>query len=347
MLIVTVGVVFHVSTLRAQVLASTVAPPDSYCTKLRFADDIRKDILRHFRDTVTGSPKEKRVAIKRAGQDHSLDSSVLAALSAAYKNPLHTADSAKKADHDEAVKVQQWLNADSMIVSVFGNGNVKSAVSDTTATSVQGVLGVVRSTCAADFTVQLNVAAKADTIKGNFGVSILAPATGGFLQAGLIDFRVPHAFRLAGLGYLGPHFYASVSTSNWLLPPDPTGIERTFQATALGLGAGVYKQLLRNDLSGTFVSVGLDVGLAYRGLYGDLASKNDTAFRGIFLETEKKHFLGPEVGFNMQVGQLKGALHFYYFACDVPGLGRGQVVAGFAIQGDIIARRVVRERASR
>jgi hypothetical protein len=309
--------------------------------------DVRKDLLRQYTDSVRGGAatltKPQRFAVKRARDGHLLDRRIVDTLLAALQSPMAVSDSARRADAAKANDLLDWINADSMIVSVFGNGNVKSAVSDTSATSVQGVLGVVRSTCSADFTVQLNVAARSDTIKGNFGVSILAPAAGGFLQAGLVDYRSPHAFRMGGLGRMGPHLYASVSTSNWLLP-DTAVVDRVFQATALGLGAGLYKQLLRNDFAGTFVSVGLDLGLAYRGLYGDLAGKADSTFRVRFLNSTKKHFLGPEMGFNLQVGQLKGALHFYYFATDVPGLGRGQVVAGFAVQGDIISRRVTRER---
>jgi hypothetical protein len=321
-----------------QELAATVAPPGDYCSELRTAINVRSDLQKDARRKLKQSqPKLTREERKRAERASFASSPFKAEVTKQLKLLY------PEATQGRLDSILGRLVRDSMVVSVFGNGNVKTAIADTTgATRVQGALGVVRSTCSADFTVQLNVAATSDTIRSNFGTSLLAPATGGFLKAGLVDFRAADALRLGRAGRIGLHVYTTVSASDWGVPGTADEI---FQATVVGLGAGVYKQLLRNDFDGTFVAVGLEMGAAYRGLYGDLAGEGNRLRRIRMLGSDAKHFVGPEIGFSLQVSQLRGGLHFYYFpSTDIPGLGRGQVVAGFALQGGLISRRILRLR---
>lgn len=325
----------------AQELAATVAPGKQYCQGLEAAIHLRREVrdsIQHWVDSVhKGKPRGER----RRERDKRLESAE-AATSLKDRLTLYAKTHPRQGESADAILAR--LDQDSMVVSVFGNGNVKAAIADTSGgTRVQGAIGVVRSTCRADFTIQLNVAAAGDTLFREYGTSLLAPATGGFFKAGLVDFRAVDAMKLGALGHIGLHAYGMVSTNNWgvIGAPDTT----VFQATVVGLGFGIYKQLLRNDFDGTFVNVGLDLGAAYRGLYGDLAAPANEANRVRLLGNAKRHFVGPEIGFSMQVSQVRGALHFYYFpSTDVPGLGRGQVVAGFAIQGGIISKRVLRDR---
>ena len=321
----------------AQELAATVAPPADYCSQLRTVLNLREDL----RDSVRRTLKNQQPKLDRA-QRKRTEKIIMTSGSIATNLKLQLKDFYPQVADSIIDSIVGRLRKDSMVVSVFGNGNVKTAIADTTgATRVQGALGVVRSTCAADFTVQLNVAATSDTIRGNFGTTLLAPATGGFLKAGLVDFRAADAVRI-GSGRIGIHVYTTASTSDWEVPGPDTLV---FQATVLGLGGGVYKQLLRNDFDGTFVAVGLEIGAAYRGLYGDLVSDRNDAARVSMLGSEAQHFIGLEVGFSLQVSQLRGGLHFYYFPrTDIAGLGRGQVVAGFALQGGLIGKRVERLR---
>jgi hypothetical protein len=323
----------------AQELAATVAPAADYCSQLRTAINLRADLRDSIRDSLeTKHPQLKHKQRKRAEEAAMAPEAIAPELRKQLEVAYPSAN-------DSVIKgILGRLARDSMVVSVFGNGNVKTAIADTTGTTrVQGAIGVVRSTCSADFTVQLNVAATSDTIRGTFGTSLLAPATGGFLKAGLVDFRAANALRVGRLGRIGLHFYTTVSTSDWGVPGADSLV---FQATVVGLGAGIYKQLLRNDFDGTFVAVGLEIGAAYRGLYGDLTGDRNAPIRIRMLGSEAQHFLGPEVGFSLQVSQLRGGLHFYYFpSTEIPGLGRGQVVAGFALQGGLISRRVERLRS--
>jgi hypothetical protein len=329
-------------SLPAQELAATVAPAKQYCQGLEAAIHLRREIRDSIHRLVDSTHSGESSSARRRLRT-SMEEAAAAATELEKKLTAYTRDHPRTAD--TVANIMKRLDQDSMVVSVFGNGNVKSAIADTSgATRVQGAIGVVRSTCRADFTVQLNVAASGDTLFRDYGTSLLAPATGGFFKAGLVDFRAVDAMRLGGLGHVGVHAYGTVSTNNWgVVGASDTTI---FQATVVGLGLGVYKQLLRNDLDRTFVNVGLDLGAAYRGLYGDLAAEPNDENRVIALQSKAKHFIGPEIGFSLQVSQVRGALHFYYFpSTDIPGLGRGQVVAGFAIQGGIISRRVLRDRS--
>jgi hypothetical protein len=321
----------------SQELAATVAPAVDYCAELRTVLKLRED----FRESVTSEFKRKTP--KLPGAERKRQEKIRMAFGA-IEHTLREQLKQYYPDATDSVRraIVGRLRQDSMVVSVFGNGNLKTAVADTAgAARVQGALGVVRSTCAADFTVQLNVAATSDTIRANFGTSLLAPATGGFLKAGLVDFRASDALRI-GAGRVGIHVYSTASTSDWGVPGTDTV---TFQATVLGIGAGIYKGLLRNAFDDTFVAVDLEVGAAYRGLYGDLVSDRNDAIRARMLGSEAQHFLGLELGFSLQVSQVRGGLHFYYFPkTQIAGLGGGQVVAGFALQGGIVGRRLLRFR---
>jgi hypothetical protein len=237
--------------------------------------------------------------------------------------------------------------AESVVVAVYGDGNVKTALADTTgAARAQGALGVVRSTCKLDFTVQLNVAATSDTILNGHGIALLAPATGGALKAGLIDVRIRDGPNLPlGLGTFGIHLYGSVSTSNWSSEvPDTTDVFETIQVSSVGIGLALSKQVLRQDLGGAFIGVTSELGASYRGLYGDIVAERSDSFRVRVLGSPSTHFVGLDAGFDIQFNQLRGALHFYYFPhTQIPGLGKGQVVAGFALQGNLLSSRTLRE----
>jgi hypothetical protein len=337
--------------LASQELAATVAPGKQYCQGLEAAIRLRREvedsIKRLINDSIAGieDTAERKAASKQRKHLRQVRIESTAFRDELENRLRHYLDIHPPRDTvaNSLDSVMNRLEQDSMVVSVFGNGNIKTAIADTSGqTRVQGAVGVVRSTCRADFTVQLNVAAAGDTLFRDYGTSLLAPATGGFFKAGLVDFRAVDAMRLGALGRIGIHVYGTVSTNNWAVAQGDTSV---FQATIAGLGAGVYKQLLRNDLDGTFVNVGLDLGIAYRGLYGDLATSTNQGNRIGALDSKAKHFVGPEIGFSLQVSQVRGALHFYYFpSTDIPGLGRGQVVAGFAVQGGIISRRILRDR---
>ena len=73
-------------------------------------------------------------------------------------------------------------------------------------------------------------------------------------------------------------------------------------------------------------------------IHGDVAGEAYESERQAILGTTKRNFSGYEAGFELQFGDMRGAVTFYSFpnAVSVPGFSRGQVTAGFAIKSDVL-----------
>ena len=86
---------------------------------------------------------------------------------------------------------------DSAVIQVFADGNVKNALANPgAATSASGSLGLryAGPTFVASGTI--NVGGTKDTLTQGFGTSLLAPATGSALSAGVLEIRRRHIWGL-------------------------------------------------------------------------------------------------------------------------------------------------------
>lgn len=91
-----------------------------------------------------------------------------------------------------------------------------------------------------------------------------------------------------------------------------------------------------NGAQRTRVAGVLDLGLAWRTLGGDIVSRaNQDVLENLF-NSDAKNRLGLEIGVALQVNDLKAGLTYYLFGGSVPGLSRGQVVAGFSVAVPLI-----------
>lgn len=236
-------------------------------------------------------------------------------------------------------------------VEVFAEGNVKNVVSQPSdVTDVTGSLGIryLGSTYIA--TGVINVAGTFDTVTTGFGATLLAPATGKGLNAGLLDIRRRHFF---GLGKackglkgdlpikcnIGFHAYGSVASHRWATRTDTEGIPLATQDVQVwGSGIGFFYNFFDGTVGDSLekkpVAMVLDVGLAGRHLRGDLFSQ-DTLRTRLLNGDDRRNFYGLEIGLGIQYEQIKAGLNYYFMNGNVNGLSHGQVVAGVSIQANL------------
>lgn len=232
-------------------------------------------------------------------------------------------------------------------VEIFADGGVRSGVTgDSDDGAATGSLGVQLTTrlqgrpIGAAFTV--SVIGASSQVESEYGASMLAPASGSTLDAGLAEARWQEI-----LGPLDLRGYGSVATSDWSVPVGPDGLfdaagtPETFGMGVLGGGLLVGKTLLSGEVATTKVAVVMDAGLSFRALFGDLSANANDSLRTSFLGTDDTLFGGAEIGLAIQVNGVKAALTFYQYAerdeSSITGLTDGQVVAGIAVQAPIVS----------
>src|ERR1043166_3450057 len=226
------------------------------------------------------------------------------------------------------------LGKDSVRIRVFADGAIRALVggqgSGSTATA--GSIGVSIVDSETQFSTQISVATANDTLHDGFGASVLAPASGGRLAAGLADYRRRHFWKGWGL-----HAYASASSARWLTL-NPQDAKESIAVGAAGLGASLFRTIINQAVSdNNEVAILLDLGIAYRGLFGDIANADFNAVKLRTLGTIAEHFVGTEIGLTIQVNDVRAGMEFYYFHTHAPGLRDGQLVAGFSLQGGLFS----------
>jgi hypothetical protein len=190
-----------------------------------------------------------------------------------------------------------------------------------------GSLSVVALTRAANMKAALAIASTQDTVRDGFGASLLAPANGKALTSGLLDARL-NMFPL--------HLYASASRALWQVHDTPD--VRVSSTTVLGLGALLFHDFATAKVQDTALGLSGEIGLAARFLGGDVMAIEDSTRRQV-LNTTRSAFIGPEVGMQITVGKMAGALQLYYMPHKkderVPGFSGLQLVAGIGVTGDL------------
>jgi hypothetical protein len=220
-------------------------------------------------------------------------------------------------------------------VSFFADGNVRGAASgEKDATTTSGSLGLAISNQLSDFAAVINIAAKTDTIRKGYGASMVPPGSGGALSAGLVDYRRHNNGSYRGFG---AHIYGSVSSARWATGSSPTESEQTTDVGIIGLGTAITYELLRGKVDENFVFAAIDFGLSYRGLFGDIASKENDELKRRLYGSRAENWGGVELGLALQLNLLKGGINWYYFNGNTKGLSGGQIVAGFSIQANLFS----------
>ena len=110
-----------------------------------------------------------------------------------------------------------------------------------------------------------------------------------------------------------------------------------------GLGGFVTLQgLIDPSDKETPVGALLDVGVALRAIGGDIASSGNHDKLATAIPGAAKVHVGLELGLQLHVSGAKASLTYYAFrGKDVPGLTRGQVVAGFSVQSPLFQGKLV------
>jgi hypothetical protein len=135
----------------------------------------------------------------------------------------------------------------------------------------------------------------------------------------------------------GAHVYGSVSSARWVTGSSPAETDQTTNVGIMGLGTAVTYELLRGKVDENFVFAAIDLGPAYRGLFGDIASKGNDELKRRLYGSSAENWGGLELGLALQLNLLKGGINWYYFNGNSKGLSGGQIVAGFSIQANLFS----------
>ena len=267
----------------------------------------------------------------------------------------------------QGLRTAAFLPRDMKYVEVFADGNLKDAIAQDR--SVQMASGSVGVTYATDRTLAsflINAVGTASPLTENFGSSLLAPASGGSLSAGMIDvtfrpflrYRKPergdqNASEPGGLARrLATRWYLSISSAKWT---DVTASEENeaelpvIGAVAAGMGTGIRyffvsgflndrnRDLPRpenvGDLAGLNpVAVYFDLGPVMRWLGGDIGSDTNSTVRRALFGPGRRTRVGLEAGLGIQYQGMKAGLTYYWFDGENSGFSDGQVIAGFSVQ---------------
>lgn len=230
-------------------------------------------------------------------------------------------------------------------VTIFADGNLRSSVGkDEDATLASGALGIEVKKQTVLMTVRITATGTSQPLRGRHAAAILVPGTGSSLNAGYGEIRVTSSEQGAFF-QKGLRGYVSVTTAEWT----DTLSGATVGALVGGAGIGGFVNLFGGTLGtrptsaaeprgpgGTRVAGVLDFGLAWRTLGGDIANEANAPILENLFASRSKDRLGLEIGVALQVNDLKAGLTYYRFGGSVPGLSRGQVVAGFSVAVPLI-----------
>lgn len=228
------------------------------------------------------------------------------------------------AEEEEEGGTKVFVTADGNFRGVT-NGGGEGAPVGTGSLSLTAVTGF------ANLKAGIAIASTQDTVRDDFGTAMLAPASGRALTSGLLDAR---------LNYLPVHLYFTASRSLWQVQDTPSVI--TSATTVLGMGALLYGELAAAKVQETDLRLSIEGGVALRFLGGDFMALDSTTRRSV-LSTSRSAFIGPEVGMQITVGKMAGALQLYYMPHNdhdrVPGFSGLQLVAGIGVSGELFGSR--------
>lgn len=240
-------------------------------------------------------------------------------------------------------------NSDVTKVYISAEGNVQGLLTQSSeeTTTNSGAIGVFivkeDTSCACDrskseFSAKIMIASSADTIKKDFGGSMLNPATG--FQLAELDGRIwlwknEPWYHLKGWAKF--HFYGIISSGRW----EVDNLNKN--VTTMGWGVHLFRDLINCDLANNKIMVRFEFGLASRRIAGDITGIENKEFREKAIHTEERSFYGVEAGLTILINGVKA--HFTYVDfrpylfgphINIPGLTDGQVLAAFTIEANIV-----------
>jgi hypothetical protein len=237
--------------------------------------------------------------------------------------------------HVPARNVYATAFASGDVRTTGGNANDPVAANGSVGLSLQ-----MRRLTVAGF---VNVVTTVDSVEGNFGPALLTPAVGGRFRAGVMELRFANIYHDYGI-----HAYSTVSNAIWALPVDTARSDtfhtRAFSASVVGAGVTAFRQweafsdtVPGNERNG--VAFGLEGGLAWRRLSGDIATQ--TEFRQRLLGTDARSYLGLEAGMTITINNMAAGIQLYRMwslkGATLNGLTGTQISTGLSLQGKLFS----------
>jgi hypothetical protein len=238
-------------------------------------------------------------------------------------------------------------------VQVFGDANLKDVLGAKESPAVaSGALGLsfVGNTYMASGLV--NVAGSNDTVRADYGSSLLVPAAGKGLNAAVLSIRRRFNdwddtrcsnYRADWRCNWGLRLTASASTRRWATriqrvasaPDSSDSVERILEVSdvpILGASLGAWYTFFEGAVGTSDsvfrpVSMVLDAGLVSRFVRGDIAATKNDSIRTRLLGTTDHRFAGAEIGLTLVYDQIRSSFTYYHLSGNVDGLSRGQIVA--------------------
>lgn len=237
-------------------------------------------------------------------------------------------------------------------LEVFGDGNVKDVLGGGAAkASASAALGMHYVGNRYEVIGMVNIAGTNDTVRAHRGATILVPAAGKALNAGLLSIRgafkkwnddkCDTAASIPLRCNWGWRVHADASTRVWATHLKREGegkdsVDRVVDTMeiptwggGLDLSYAFFRDGFRAD-DGTYLpaQMVLDVGYAHRALRGDLIAKSRAALLDTLVGTSRQHnFDGLEVAMSMVFSQIRTSFTYVWLNGGVDGLSRGQIVA--------------------
>jgi hypothetical protein len=244
----------------------------------------------------------------------------------------------------QELRTVSFSDRDRPSVELFADANLKSLLAQNTGGNPQtaaGSLGLTYRTESVIAHLMVNAIGQADPVRRNFGATLLIPASGPSLSAGLADL----AIRIGSAGSVcqavAIHAYGSLGSAKWRTTP-AGGAETEYGVVVGGAGGTLRCVMFSGALTGegggssgegeNHVAAFLEVGPSFRTVGGEIANADNDAVRQSLLGTTEKGHWGVEATFGLEFNGVKAALTYYGFSNDVPGMNDGQVVAGFSVQ---------------
>lgn len=234
-------------------------------------------------------------------------------------------------------------------VTIYGAGLAQGSTGENAKpTSVEsGVFGASISARNYDITAIFSLASSQDTVKSEYGNTLINPVGSGKSGA-FKSFLFDGHYFLSNT--LALHGYAQYAATTWSYSKESNGVTSTENLPALcvGYGAGltyfVAQPELINDTtdSGSDKDIdfkfGINLGLFSRLIRGDIAEAKNDDHRLHMLGTATKSFFGGEAGIEVRFNSITASatVPWVWSSDEVDGLTNTQLVIGLAIQGNLV-----------
>jgi len=227
--------------------------------------------------------------------------------------------------------LEETSESDSAYVEIFADGNIQGLVQNSENAPdaiANGTLGISVTKKNIIWVASVNIASTTDTVSSGFGNIVLNPASGKSFTSGSLEVFRKNMFNLwdKSIGISG---YASASSSKWSIG------DTTKAASVVGLGLTLVNDIIQSTKGSNTVGLGFDVGLSYRGIYGDISNSESIYQKAI--GSTGRHFIGLEGGLEIKFNKITAGLRGYALlnnkGDNVDGITSFQITGGITITG--------------